>query len=294
MSKKQVSLISKIYKFGKKKFSKGYGLGKIKPARIIIKRLESKIKSDFTIVNGFKMYLDPADTFNLSINDSYGDFETELMKNQIKEGDIVIDVGANIGYFTLLFSKLVGETGKVFAFEPESRNFELLKKNIQINKIKNVVLEQKIVSNKNGKSKLFISDNIANHKIFQTDEKNNSFIELPSIILDDYFEKINFLNRINFVKVDVEGAEFFVFDGMRKILNQNKEIKIFTEFMHHIIKNSNSDPKDIVDIFINEKFNIDFVNSTYHKLESVDINQLSNSRYAKGTVNLFCQRVINS
>lgn len=103
-------------------------MGKSKPIKKILSSLESQLKSDFAIVNGCKMYLDPNDTFNLSINDVYGDFETNIMKNYIKEGDIVIDVGANIGYFTLLFSKLVGENGKVFAFEPESKNFELLKK----------------------------------------------------------------------------------------------------------------------------------------------------------------------
>lgn len=161
---------------------------------------------------------------------------------------------------------------------------------MEINNLKNVILEQKIVSNKNGKSKLFISSNMANHKIYQMESNQDSFMELESITLDDYFEKINLLHKINFVKVDVEGAEYLVFNGMKKILSDNKKIKIFTEFMFDLIKISGAEPRDIVKLFTDENFNIQFVNSTKNHLELADLNILTTKRYSKGTVNLFCQR----
>ena len=64
---------------------------------------------------------------------------TKIVENYVKEGDYVVDLGANIGYYTLIFAKLVGKKGKVFAFEPDKDNFRLLKKNIQTNCYSNIV-----------------------------------------------------------------------------------------------------------------------------------------------------------
>ena len=89
----------------------------------------------------------------LSTRGYYEPFITAFVKDMIKEGDIVIDIGAHIGYYTLLFSKLVGKTGKVFAFEAHPDNFTLLKQNVETNGYTNVVVENKAVSNYNGKIK---------------------------------------------------------------------------------------------------------------------------------------------
>ena len=79
-----------------------------------------------------------------------------MIKQEVKEGNNVIDIGANIGYFTLLFAKLVGPNGKVFAFEPDPTNFSILKKNIEENNYDNVILSQKAISDKTETTKLFL------------------------------------------------------------------------------------------------------------------------------------------
>ena len=68
---------------------------------------------------------------------------TALVKRIVRNGDIVVDIGAHIGYYTLIFARLVGPKGKVFAFEPEPNNFNLLIKNIKINGYKNIIPVQK-------------------------------------------------------------------------------------------------------------------------------------------------------
>ena len=124
------------------------------------------LKSNFVEIEGHKIYLDPFDSLKLSINKSYEEFETKLVKDIIKEGNVVVDIGANIGYFTLIFSRLVGRKGEVFAFEPEPNNFNLLKKNIEINDYKNVNLINKAVSNKSGKIELYLDDvNTGRHSL---------------------------------------------------------------------------------------------------------------------------------
>jgi len=101
--------------------------------------LLNRRKTTPKIVNvlGHKMYLDDLDTLHLAINGIWEPLETNLIKNKIKEGDIVLNIGANIGYYTLLIARLVGSNGKVFAFEPDLNNFKILKKNIEINNYKN-------------------------------------------------------------------------------------------------------------------------------------------------------------
>ena len=102
------------------------------------------------------MFLDKIDSLYLSVNKDWGDFEKEVIEKQIKKGDVILDIGANIGFYTLIMAKLVGEKGKVYAFEADPTNFEILKKNVEVNGYKNIVLVNKVVSNKNEKIKFYV------------------------------------------------------------------------------------------------------------------------------------------
>lgn len=165
-------ILLSIYKYAVKILS-GHRIGKFYHIRVAHNFIISHLKTTFAEVDGHKMFLDSKDSLNLSINGIYEPLQTELVKKEIKKGDVVLDIGANIGYYTLIFAKLVGEDGKVFVFEPAPTNFSFLKKNVEINSYKNVVLVQKAVSNKTGKLKLYLSeDNIGDHRISPRDRKS--------------------------------------------------------------------------------------------------------------------------
>jgi|APSaa5957512535_1039671.scaffolds.fasta_scaffold00338_25 FkbM family methyltransferase len=281
-------LFTKIYNYLLNSMSKGHGFGKNPVIRKIQNSIQNKLKSDFAVIQGSKMYLDPEDKFNLSLNGVYGEYETELMKKYIKKGDIVIDVGANIGYFTLIYSQLVGKYGKVYAFEPEPKNFAILKKNVEINKYENIILEEKAVSDTNEKIKLYVSDHMANHKIYQVDSSAKNFLEINAINLNDYLENLGIDKKINFIKIDVEGAEFHVFNGIKSLLSKNPNLKIFTEFMYGMIKSCGNEPKDIVEILHKNKFKINYVDSINNTISPANISKLTTPKNYLGTVNLFC------
>jgi len=202
MSMRKIML--SIYKKAVKILS-GHGIGNFYPIKVIHSFVISYLKSNFAEVQGHKMFLDSKDSLCLSINGVYEPFETELVKKEIKKGDVVLDLGANIGYYTLIFGKLVGKRGKVFAFEPDPTNFSLLKKNVEMNGYKNVELVQKAVSNKTGKIKLYLcEDNKGDHRIYNSHDGRQS-IEIEAIRLDDYFKNYN--GAVDFIKMDIQGAE---------------------------------------------------------------------------------------
>ena len=143
-------ILSTIYRKCEQILS-GSQLGRSSIVKAISRCLRSYLKSDFVEIEGRQMFLDSNDSLRLSINRVYEPSETKTIKTHVKKGDVVLDIGANIGYYTLIFAELVGEKGKVYAFEPDPTNFDLLRKNVEINGYRNITLIQKAVSNKNGK-----------------------------------------------------------------------------------------------------------------------------------------------
>ena len=136
-------------------------LGRLTRRYKILKwRALSKISICDTVVaevHGKKMYLDLSDRVHCEILYATGIWEkdvTAYLMKLIEGGMVVIDIGANVGYYTLLAAEKVGGHGKVFAFEPEPSRYALLEKNVRINGLKNVILVQQAVSNKTGTARL--------------------------------------------------------------------------------------------------------------------------------------------
>jgi len=124
-----------------------------------------------TQVFGNTMYLTKPSfvSSNLVKNGIHEKLETEYIFRTIKNGNVVVDLGANIGYFTLIFAKLVGIEGQVIAFEPELSNFKILQKNIKKNHYKNTIAENLAISNKILEAKLFLSKtNTGSHRMYKS------------------------------------------------------------------------------------------------------------------------------
>ena len=221
----------------------GIGLGKIPYALRVYDFIFRRLWPNRNIieVQGSKMYVDLdgelilRKTFESYImSPDWEELMTQMFKQVVKDGDTVLDLGANLGYYTLLAAKLVGKKGKVYAFEPEPRNYNLLLKNIELNGYDNVIPMQKAVSNKTEVVKLFLnSEDSGAHTIRQSDS-NKEFIEVESVALDDFFK--DELHPIDVIKMDIEGTEMAAFLGMDRIIKGNKNLKIFCEFYPALIE----------------------------------------------------------
>ena len=235
------------------KLVEGTGISKIPGAWVIYRFFFQHLWTNKSVieVQGSKMYVNfdefperYREAFRGYITTSWEKLTTERFKEVVKEGDVVLDLGANMGYFTLLAARLVGKEGKVYAFEPQPTNYSLLVKNIELNGYDNVVPLQKAVSNTSGLVKLFISDeDIGNSTIFQYGGDRES-VEVEAVTLDDFFKDKE--HRVDVIKMDVEGAEMAALLGMDRIIRENKDLKIFSELYPELMMAMGYSPEDFV------------------------------------------------
>ncbi|PIS35543.1 MAG: hypothetical protein COT36_01830 [Parcubacteria group bacterium CG08_land_8_20_14_0_20_38_56] len=217
---------------------------------------------DVIEIQGSKMYINVREkdpemrkTFqSYALNRIHEESTTNLFQKTIKKGDIVVDLGANIGYFTLLAARLVGKGGRVYAFEPEPRNYSYLLKNIQLNSYSNITAIQKAVSDRDGKARLYMCPYDTGHHTINQQEGIEDYrhgrtgrvsaVDVESVILDRFMEGRE--DGIDVIKMDVEGAEALALSGMDRILKENKDIKMFVEFFPLFIKKMGSSPEEFI------------------------------------------------
>jgi FkbM family methyltransferase len=146
-------------------------------------------------------------------------FESETLKRyaaMLKTGDTVLDIGANVGVFSLLGSSLVGEKGHIYAFEPSQKTFNALTENLSINGIKNVHPQRLALSNTEG---VIYLGNVANDALNFID-KNNQKGEAVDMITLDKWLAFNNIQKVDFIKIDIEGAEKLCFEGASDMLKK--------------------------------------------------------------------------
>lgn len=144
-----------------------------------------------------------------------GTYERDAQRTfaeRIRPGDVVYDVGANAGFFTLLASKLAGPSGAVYAFEPLLRNLELLKKHVQLNDAQNVHIVPLAVSDRAGRARFATADSAAMGGLSE-----RGGIEVETTTLDSFRDTTP---PPAFIKMDIEGAEHDALSGARSLLRE--------------------------------------------------------------------------
>jgi FkbM family methyltransferase len=188
---------------------------------------------------GYKAYypINKNDLINMTIRE---DEIIELFTP--KEGDVVIDIGAHMGRYTIISSKRVGANGKVVAIEANPSNFEMLNRNIKLNQLTNIISLNNAVYSKETKIKLYLPGEELGHTTYNTvmsDRAKNEdkFVEVNANTLD-YLLQLNKITDVNWVKIDVEGAEFEVLKGASNVLSKSKDIALLIE-VHNLSGGTN-------------------------------------------------------
>ncbi|MEI6137670.1 MAG: FkbM family methyltransferase [Mariniphaga sp.] len=161
--------------------------------------------------------------------------EIALLKSVVKPGITILDIGANIGFYTTIFSKAVGPKGQVSSFEPDITNYHHLRENTK--GLSNVQIHHKAVASETQNILLYTSKEInVDHRTYKH-EKFDQKIEITAISLDE-FVKNN--EGIDVIKIDIQGFEMQAMKGMTHILKNNHNIRIFSEFWPYGLKMAGS------------------------------------------------------
>ena len=156
---------------------------------------------------------------------------TRLIKEVLNPGDVIVDIGANVGVHTLVMAKEVGNKGKVYAFEPHPEISKRLLSNINLNKFNNVKVSNNALSNNTGELDFFVHNPKRLHKGQSTFYKEHLDGEARKIkvevdTLDNFAEK-NKLKKINLIKIDTEGNDFKVLQGTEEVIKNFSPNLIF-------------------------------------------------------------------
>lgn len=205
---------------------KNGGLSKIIKATVFYLREKTSglpTPSEKILVNNYEMFIIPNDlgiSRDLAIYKTHEPLTTRLMHKILKNGMVCLDIGSNIGYYVLLESRLVGKEGRVISIEPSPINFEYLKKNTEISENRNIEIYNFAAADENKILDFVIGSKSNWSKVLSENEKiqkGDKLIKIQAKQVDTFVREKNY-QKIDFVRMDVEGYEYNLLKGLKEVL----------------------------------------------------------------------------
>jgi len=228
-----------------KQYRKNYGISKalrvlLHYAYVATKKKRQKNSGDLIVdVNGYKLAVIPGDlgiSSELMMFKTHEPLTTKLLSKELKKGMICLDIGGNIGYYTLLESNIVGESGKVIAIEPSPPNFQHLKKNLEIQDAENVDAYNFAAGDVDGNVNFLVyqeSNGSFTIPDGETTDLPGELIKVPAKRMDTFLDELK-INHVDFVRMDVEGYESHIIQGMKNTIKKSKpmfQIEVHTPLL---------------------------------------------------------------
>ena len=164
--------------------------------------------------------------------------ERRLVERTVRAGMVAVDVGANIGFHTLVLARAVGPTGRVHAIEPAPANFRLLERAVREAGLAQVVLHRAVAADVAGERPLYLAaDNRGDHRLVPADEPR-AHVVVPSLVLDEVLADTP---HVDFVKIDVQGAEVAVLRGLAATLARHRDVRLLCELSPDLLERAGAD-----------------------------------------------------
>jgi len=183
-----------------------------------------------------------------------GTYESEtqsLFRSLLTPGAAMVDVGANLGFFSLLGSQCVGPSGRVYAFEPNPDVYALLVKNVEVNGFQNIVRTfKKAVSNEEGFRTVFLGHVGSEFSsFFETAGTGSESIIVETVTLDDFFRAEGW-PAVHLIKMDIEGGEKLALEGMRELVSSNPGLKLVIELAPAFQRAAGFSPEELFETLL--------------------------------------------
>ena len=202
-------------------------------------------------------------------------YETSLVLSLLRPGDVFVDVGANIGYFSVLAASVVGDAGAVFAFEPDPENFRLLRANAGLNGLARcIVAVEAGLAAAAGDGHLFLSeDNLGDHQIYAADEARSS---LPITLYNGSRYLVGRLQRLDLLKVDTQGSEYEVMNGLLPLLCElPRPPRIIIELTPHSLRQAGSSGRALIELLATLGQPLWIIDHIEHRLAASSAEELA-------------------
>jgi len=211
----------------------------------------------------------------------------KILLNALRSGSRCLDIGANVGYFTLLMGHAVGESGKVIAFEPDRVNLRLLKSNIKTNGMSGRVdVKSVALGNDTGVAQIYLSEiNTGDHRSYKPIGESREFYDVKMIRLDDIGEE---LGAFDVVKMDVQGYEGYVLEGGRNVFNAQPRITMVMEFCPQMLRDSVYGDEDMVALLEHMGFSLFLMSPTIREISPDGLRRKSAATVGNKFFNILC------
>jgi len=226
-------------------------------------------------IDGHIIYFDDKDEFLLNTLTNYESsekFVTQLIKKNVTKDMIAVNIGANVGYYTLLLARQVGTEGKVYSFEPFSPTVINLKKTIKKNGYNNVEIIPKAVSNNTRIDEITVTPSVMYNIITSAETPYLKKIKINVISLDDFLSDKNL--KIDFIMMDAEGSEPYILDGMKQTIEHNPNLEIITEFNEFALTIAGTKGEDFYEKIRGFGFYVYNIDDTIQKVKPITKNEL--------------------
>lgn len=221
---------------------------------------EKQSKKWFDVGNDVKMYLDITNpyTWDLINGNEHEDNVKQTFVDNIHEGNTVIDVGANIGEFSLIASKIIGKKGKIISIDPLNQAIIWLNKNYILNNSSNYEILEKAVGDKTGTMTLYKKNEVSEMGLLDPDIVDQTLLPSGEITVDTIDNIISSRNidNVEMLKIDVEGFEYEVLCGCKNSFKEKKIKKIICEIHSSYLRKKNMDENVIYSMLKKNGFSI--------------------------------------
>ncbi len=215
---------------------------------------------------------------------------TQLLLRLLRKGMTFVDAGAHLGYYTLLASRLVGDEGKVFAFEADPNYCDFIERSVKLNEANNVRIVNKAIGSDSGVVTLFSDPRGASGNLYRALASDWKPVLIDATTLDAFFEQEGWPG-VHVMKMDIEGSETSAIHGMSKLARRNRDLRLITEFAPRCLEDAEVAPVELFSAISQLGFvNISVIERDLCAVDAAKIPWLVREASRDIYLNLLCEK----